>query len=58
LLYNNKGYGDSQRSLLDAIDILEKAQNHQLGCKPKIEEDKQEGFWTRLFNPFRCGKSD
>jgi hypothetical protein len=56
LLYNNKGYGDSQKNLLDAIEILEKAQHQQINIKPKVEEEQ--GFFSKMFSNFRCGKSD
>jgi hypothetical protein len=55
LLYNNnKGYGDSQKNLLDAIDILEKAQNQQMNTKQKVEDEP--GFFGRLFGHFKCGQ--
>jgi hypothetical protein len=55
-LYSNKSYGDNYRNLLDAVEILEKAQNHHLNAKPKIEEEPS--FWSKFLNPFKCGKSD
>jgi hypothetical protein len=58
ILYGNQNYHESNKNLLDAIEILEKAQTQQLNAKPKVEE---EGFWSKVgtfFNPFKCGKND
>ena len=59
LLYNDSSYHDSNKHLLAAIEILEKAQN-QKEKNVKIEDKIDKGgFWDKvgnLFNPFKCGK--
>jgi hypothetical protein len=56
LLYNNKNYSDSHKNLMDAIDILEKAQNQQFNETPKTEPHAETSFWSKILNPFKCGK--
>jgi hypothetical protein len=59
LLYNQKNYTESNKNLLAAIDILEKAQTQQ--NKPKVEEEDDPSFWSKVgtwLNPFKCGKND
>ena len=59
LLYNQKNYNESNKHLLQAIDILEKAQNQQ--NKKQEEHEHEAGFWDKVgtwLNPFKCGKND
>jgi hypothetical protein len=59
LLYNEATYQDSNKNLLYAIEVLEKAQNTKE--KSLVLEEKEETFWTKLgnvFKPFQCGKNE
>lgn len=59
LLYNDSTYKESNRQLLAAIEILEKAQS-QKEKNVKVEE-KNEGFWSKvgkIFTPFKCGQNN
>jgi len=54
VLYNNKDYGDINKNIISALDILESA---QVGKPRKEEEDNRSG-WDKFlasFNPFKCG---
>jgi hypothetical protein len=60
MLDSSSLYIESNKNLLHAIEVLEKAQLQS----QKIKEEKQiknEGFWDKvgnIFNPFKCGKGD
>ena len=60
LLYNDNTYHDSNKNLLYAIEVLEKAQSQKDKNEP--EENKPNGtFWNKVgnfFNPFKCGKEN
>lgn len=56
LLYNNHSFQDSNKNLLSAIDLLEKAQRN----KKENEKDQmgEKSFWEKVgsfLNPFKCG---
>lgn len=59
LLYNDNSYQDSNKNLLYAIEVLEKAQYNKE--KSLVVEKKEPTFWDKVgnvFNPFKCGKND
>jgi hypothetical protein len=59
LLYNENNYNDSNKHLLQAIEILENAQNQKDKNSEKAED--KEGFWGKVssfFNPFKCGQNN
>ena len=50
-------YRDSNRNLMSAIEILENAQKNNQ--KSKVDKPiKEEGFFDKLFKPFKCGNND
>ena len=56
LLYNDHSFQDSNKNLLSAIDLLEKAQENKKEIDKENREDKT--MWQRLgnfLNPFKCG---
>jgi hypothetical protein len=60
LLYNESNYKNSNENLLAAIEILEKAQSNKeknISQHPQHEK-KEEGFWSKLFKPFKCGSNN
>lgn len=50
---------EKSENLLEALDILEKAQNLQdiSESKPKVKP-VEENFWDKLFSPFKCGNNN
>jgi hypothetical protein len=58
LLYSDNNYQSSNKNLLAAIEILEKAQNQE---KKVVVEERKDGLWSKIgniFNPFKCGKEN
>jgi hypothetical protein len=56
LLYNDHSFQESNKNLLSAIDLLEKAQENKKEIDKENKEDKT--MWQRLgnfLNPFKCG---
>jgi hypothetical protein len=57
LLYNNQSFQESNKNLLSAIELLEKAQKK----REEEEEEKkpdEKTFWEKVgnfLNPFKCG---
>ncbi len=56
LLYNDQSFHDSNKNLLSAIELLEKAQENKKEIDKENKEDKS--FWQKVgtfMNPFKCG---
>lgn len=56
LLYNDKTFEDSNKNILSAIEMLEKAQEN----KKEVDNESKEAktFWDKVsnfMNPFKCG---
>lgn len=59
LLYNDVTFEDSNKRMLESLEILEQAKLQRLKEKENNYEMKEEelGFWdkfTNMFNPFKC----
>jgi len=59
VLYNEKTFDESNKNILAAIEILEKANEN----KREIDQDVRggRGFWDKFsnfWNPFKCGHAD
>jgi hypothetical protein len=58
-LYNQeKDYYDSKYDLIEAIDILEKAEEKEI-INQKDDQEREESGWNRFIrfiNPFKCGQ--
>jgi hypothetical protein len=60
LLDSSSLYKESNKNLLHAIEVLEKAHNQSQKLKEE-RPNKNDGFWDKVgnfFNPFKCGKAD
>ena len=60
LLYNDSNYQDSNKNLLNALEVLEKAQNQKEKSIAEENNKKEDSsFWGKVgnfFKPFQCGK--
>ena len=58
MLYNDNTYKESNKNLLYAIEVLEKAHT-QKDKNVVVVDNKRDGFWNKVgdfLNPFKCGK--